>query len=93
MTNNYTDKLEELDEILLKAFNDFYDYVYEPNIVKAAEEYSNKTIYRDIKTALTALINRDYITKVEHAARMSILDQKIVSLQSEILLLKLGLKK
>lgn len=46
----------ELDTILTKAFNDFYDYITEKDIIKAAHEYSEKTVYKIARQALIELI-------------------------------------
>ena len=48
MTTNKT-----IDEILTKAFNDFYDYIIEKDIVKVAHEYSEKTVYKEAHQAIT----------------------------------------
>jgi len=48
MTANKT-----IDEILTKAFNDFYDYIIEKDIVKVAHEYSEKTVYKEAHQAIT----------------------------------------
>lgn len=45
-----------LDKILVKAFNDFYDYITEHDIIKAAHEYSEKTVYKDAKSAIRTAI-------------------------------------
>jgi len=42
-----------IDEILTKAFNDFYDYIIEKDIVKVAHEYSEKTVYKEAHQAIT----------------------------------------
>jgi hypothetical protein len=42
-----TDKdLPEVEAILTDAFNSFYDYITEKDIIKAAHEYSEKTVYK-----------------------------------------------
>lgn len=51
--------IENLDEILTKAVNDFYDYITERDIIKAAHEYSNKTIYKETKQQLETLITSE----------------------------------
>lgn len=52
----------ELDTILTKAFNDFYDYITEKDIIKVSHEYSEKSIYKDAKAALEAL----FAAQAEH---------------------------
>lgn len=51
----------ELDRILKKLLNDFYDYMTERDILKTAHEYSEKTIYKTAKQALQAHINKQVI--------------------------------
>lgn len=46
--------VDALDEILTTAFNDFYDYITEADMVKAAHEYSEKTAYKKAKAKLSA---------------------------------------
>lgn len=46
---------ERLDEILETALNDFYDYITEKDIIKVADEYSNKTIPKKAKQAIDRL--------------------------------------
>lgn len=46
---------EQMNSILKTAFNDFYDYITEKDIIKAAHEYSTKSIYKGAKTALKDL--------------------------------------
>ncbi len=45
-----------LDEILTKIFIDYYDYMTEQDILKAAHEYSEKTVYKEAKAAIQSLI-------------------------------------
>ena len=47
---------DRLGEILTKAFNDFYDYITEKDMIKVAHEYSEKTVYKTAKQELTNLI-------------------------------------
>lgn len=56
MTKNTRD---EIDKILTKALNDFYDYIIEKDIVKVAHEYSEKTVYKTAKQAIEALIDKE----------------------------------
>lgn len=57
-TPSFSDKL---DEILVTCLNEFYDYITEKDIVKVADEYSNKTIPKKAKASLIALIEKEII--------------------------------
>lgn len=48
--------LVEIEKIVTKVFNDFYDYITERDIIKAAHEYSEKTIYKEATQAIYNLI-------------------------------------
>lgn len=41
------------EEILKKAFNDYYEYITEQDIMRVAYEYDEKTIYREAITAFS----------------------------------------
>ena len=66
MTNKKEDTMtakpqaNTLDEILTKAFNDFYDYIIEKDMLKVAREYSEKTVYKSAKQHIQALITESY---------------------------------
>ena len=81
--------VESLDSILEEAFNNFYDYITEKDIIKVAHEYSEKTVYKQARAKLERLIqtsNREAVRlgQVKCATEMSSLDQEIVSLKAEI---------
>lgn len=52
--NHSTRSNEDLEETLTKAFNDFYDYITEKDIIKTAHEYTEKTVY---KTAFDSILS------------------------------------
>lgn len=62
MTHQEFDK--RLGEILETALNDFYDYITEKDIIKVADEYSNKTIPKKAKQAIREL----FLEVVEQAS-------------------------
>jgi hypothetical protein len=47
-----------IDSILTDTLNNYYDYIYDKDIVKIAQEYSEKTIFKDAKSALVSLIQQ-----------------------------------
>ena len=47
---------QKIEEILTKAANEIYDYITEKDIIKAANEYHNKTIYKKAKFELKKLL-------------------------------------
>lgn len=55
--NAKSNQPDTLDEILTKAFNDFYDYITEKDIIKVAHEYSEKTVYNQAKLSLNRYID------------------------------------
>lgn len=68
----------ELDEILTKVLNEFYDYITEKDIVKAAHEYSEKTIFKESIKALLAWHN----THTREAVRLArLLEREKVSFE------------
>ena len=60
---NTEDGNEWLDKIITKGFNDYYDYITEKDIIKAAYEYSEKTSYKQTKKDITDYIQSNYILK------------------------------
>lgn len=51
MSNN-----KRVEEILTKAFNDFYDYITEKDIVKVAHEYSEKTVFKQASQEIQKML-------------------------------------
>ncbi len=67
-----------IEEILTKAFNDFYDYIIERDIVKVAHEYSEKTVYKTATQALNQLMLQeriDELKKLKNAHSINIFDE------------------
>lgn len=60
--------MDKIDAILTIAFNDFYDYIIEKDIVKAAHEYSEKTVYKTAKRQINNLLIEE-LSHVEPDAR------------------------
>lgn len=81
----------QIDAILMKAFNEYYDYITEKDIIKAANEYSEKTSYNNAKSALKQLIlaREEALQKrfkkqreLERAGDRAIIKQLQIQLQS-----------
>ncbi len=70
----------ELEKILTKAFNDFYDYITERDMIKVAHEYSEKTVY---KTATAQL--ESYIKEREVQSALDALTQLKVDRMGHVL--------
>jgi DNA topoisomerase IB len=56
---------DAIENILKKAFNDYYDYITEKDIIKAAHEYSEKTAFKEAAQQLRQYIDKEIIGEDE----------------------------
>jgi hypothetical protein len=66
-----TPEERKIDELLTKAFNDFYDYITEKDIVKVAHEYSEKTVYKTAKASLLQMLVEARIDEILEPLHLS----------------------
>lgn len=55
---------DAISEILTETLNNFYDYITEKDIIKAAEEYYSKTTFTQAKAKLQALIDTTVVERL-----------------------------